>query len=336
MSQLPQDKITQQFTEGYNKAQELYANDKLQECIDESRLLIAEPAIPRYHRIKTLLMLASTVPDLAEAMQFHKEASLLWHLVRRHYPQGHDVDVDKIMAEMWTALQELKDVLREEASDDNDDDQEGEEEDKELEEQLATYAEVEKERAEQEEFEDKIDAEVLGMSVEDMRAKTASKAAPTKSDNATLKPKLMNQDSRGLATVSTSNVSATSHQPTLSAEAQGMIAASKAFGFGGKPFKSPMLKDTANSPQEPDTAGSVDASEFLLPGGHEALPGRARSLRSKPQSLKLPKRRPQALLKEPTTSESSTSRRPPPVPPRFVTEIFGDTEVSKEHRGEKN
>lgn len=56
------DTIDKQFTKAFNDIADVYnaADDddelSLNKCIADARALLAEPAIPRYHRIKTLLM----------------------------------------------------------------------------------------------------------------------------------------------------------------------------------------------------------------------------------------------------------------------------------------
>jgi hypothetical protein len=106
--------IDDQFTDRFNEANALWDEDRLEECIVKARELLAEPAIPRYHEIKTLLLLASTVEDWYEANGYRIEAEGLWRIVRRWHPEGEDEELDGYMAEIRGVLDEADRVLQEE------------------------------------------------------------------------------------------------------------------------------------------------------------------------------------------------------------------------------
>jgi hypothetical protein len=67
------DTINQMFSKEYTSISEVYNASTeddvlaLKGCVLRARSLLEEPKIPRYYRIKTLLLLASTVADPEEA-----------------------------------------------------------------------------------------------------------------------------------------------------------------------------------------------------------------------------------------------------------------------------
>ena len=55
--------IDRAFTDAFNEVNQLYRDDKLGECIEKARSLLRESALPRYHRMRTLVLLGSTLED---------------------------------------------------------------------------------------------------------------------------------------------------------------------------------------------------------------------------------------------------------------------------------
>jgi hypothetical protein len=112
--------IDEAFTNGFNEANDLYNEGILDRCIEKSYALLNDPAIPIFHRIKTLILLASTLGDWNDANEHRIEAETLWRAVRRWHPQGRDTIVDEHMTEIRGTLDELDAVLREEELEDID------------------------------------------------------------------------------------------------------------------------------------------------------------------------------------------------------------------------
>jgi hypothetical protein len=108
------------FTDGVNEAGNLYNDDRLDECIEKTRNLLADGAIPRYHRMKALILLASTLGDWEEANDCHVEAETSWRVVRRWHPEGEDLELDKHMEHLRKSLDEVRDVLGETEPEDYD------------------------------------------------------------------------------------------------------------------------------------------------------------------------------------------------------------------------
>ena len=114
--------IDKSFTKALNEAGELYNNDRLDECIEQTRALLADDSIPRYHRIKALLLLASTLGDWDDANNCHAEAETLWRVVRRWNPEGEDAVLDTYMDDVREHIDEVRADLERTEPDDNDND----------------------------------------------------------------------------------------------------------------------------------------------------------------------------------------------------------------------
>jgi hypothetical protein len=106
--------IDEQFTDGFNEANACYKADKLFECIDLCYKLLDEPNIPRYHKMKTLVLLGATVGDWDEAYDCLVAAESLWKIVRRWHPEGKNATLDTGMAEIRESIEELNQALKEE------------------------------------------------------------------------------------------------------------------------------------------------------------------------------------------------------------------------------
>ncbi|KAI4920568.1 hypothetical protein J4E85_009335 [Alternaria conjuncta] len=103
--------IDKSFTKALNEAGELYNNDRLDECIEKTRALLADDAIPRYHRMKALLLLASTLGNWLDASNCHAEAEILWRVVRRWNPEGEDAVLDRHMDELREHIDDVDAAL---------------------------------------------------------------------------------------------------------------------------------------------------------------------------------------------------------------------------------
>jgi hypothetical protein len=55
--------IDQRFTDWINEATDLADQGQLEECVVKARELLARDDCPRYHRMKTLLLLAAALDD---------------------------------------------------------------------------------------------------------------------------------------------------------------------------------------------------------------------------------------------------------------------------------
>ncbi|EGP89000.1 uncharacterized protein MYCGRDRAFT_103897 [Zymoseptoria tritici IPO323] len=72
-------------------------------------------------------------------------------------------------------------------------------------------------------------------------------------------------------------------------------------------------------------SGGADVSEWHMPGGHDALPQRAKKVKTATLSRKshtLPRK--SATLSDKPKPEAETYHRPPSVAPHFAVEIFGE------------
>lgn len=105
---------TQSFTRSYNKALVFYDDDDLDECIRECQEILEKQDCPRYHRIKTLVLLGSCVADLTLVGECYREAERLWQTARQHH-SVLDVKANEALAELRELLEELVAALQREA-----------------------------------------------------------------------------------------------------------------------------------------------------------------------------------------------------------------------------
>jgi hypothetical protein len=100
--------VDKAFADGLNEASDLYNSDHLEECVNKTRVLLADPAIPRYHRIKALILLASAVGGRQEAYDLAVKAETMWRMVRRRYLEGGNTNFDEYMQNLRESLDEIR------------------------------------------------------------------------------------------------------------------------------------------------------------------------------------------------------------------------------------
>jgi hypothetical protein len=105
------DPIDIHFSEAFNRAAQKYQDNRLEECIEESRALLHCPALPRYFRISSLILLGSTLGDWPEAQKCYVLAESLWRITRRWHPEGEDEVIDESLEELREGLVELREAL---------------------------------------------------------------------------------------------------------------------------------------------------------------------------------------------------------------------------------
>jgi hypothetical protein len=108
------------FTDRLHEVADLYNSDRLDECIEKTRALLAHPSIPQYHRMSALITLASTLGDWSEANACHEKAEALWRVTRCYHPEGEDAELDTFLASLRESLDEVGAVLEQEDPDDRD------------------------------------------------------------------------------------------------------------------------------------------------------------------------------------------------------------------------
>ena len=112
----PQDitkSVDEAFTKAFNEANQHYEEDRLDECITQARALLADTAIPRYHRMRTLVLLGSCLGDWYEANSCCTQAEALWRIVRRWHPAGDNKNIDTAMTDIRESIDELEEALQE-------------------------------------------------------------------------------------------------------------------------------------------------------------------------------------------------------------------------------
>jgi hypothetical protein len=107
--------IEDQFTDALNAAYKLYHEDRLLECQKAALDLLEDYAMPRYHRMKVLILLASILGDWEEANQCRIDAWALYRLVRRWHTIGNGLITDEALDEILVQLGEVDSALEEDA-----------------------------------------------------------------------------------------------------------------------------------------------------------------------------------------------------------------------------
>jgi hypothetical protein len=110
----PSDLVNESFTKAFNKAQTLYDENKLDDCLKEVRALLDESAMPKYHRMRTLLLLTSIATDWKEAEEARVAAEALWRLVRKWHTEDSNLYIEQALVELRAMLDEAKDNLAQE------------------------------------------------------------------------------------------------------------------------------------------------------------------------------------------------------------------------------
>ena len=104
-------KIDDDFTDEYNKLQKLYDDNQLDQCIKDAPALLDDPAMPRFHRMKTISFLASCHFDFEKADECRAQAEAYWRIERACYKEGQSEAVDKELGDLRLTLDELKEAF---------------------------------------------------------------------------------------------------------------------------------------------------------------------------------------------------------------------------------
>jgi hypothetical protein len=94
----------------------LYNNDRLDEWVEKARELINGPGTTRYHRMKMLILLSSTLGEWEEAEECRYAAETLWRVHRSWHPEGKNEELDIYMVEIRASLDKVVAVSNQEDS----------------------------------------------------------------------------------------------------------------------------------------------------------------------------------------------------------------------------
>ncbi len=99
------------FNEAVDDLIKLWDEDQLVECVIKTRELLDNPNLPRYHRMRALILLGATLADLDDCQACYEEAESIWRLVKYWNPEGQDKDVDEVLAGLRRSLNSLSYAL---------------------------------------------------------------------------------------------------------------------------------------------------------------------------------------------------------------------------------
>jgi len=99
--------IDKAFTKALNEAGSFCNKDRLDKCTEMARALLAHKSTSRHHRMKALMLLASTLGDWEDANNCRVEAETLWRAHRRRHPEGENAALDRYTDELRGFLDEV-------------------------------------------------------------------------------------------------------------------------------------------------------------------------------------------------------------------------------------
>ncbi|KAK0254764.1 hypothetical protein LTR12_013635 [Friedmanniomyces endolithicus] len=93
------DQVIETYKASYDACYALYDKDELAECVDQAQDLLDDSGLPRFFRIKLLVLMAACIGDFWEEAEILKEADRVWHHVRSYHRRG-DTEVDECLEEL--------------------------------------------------------------------------------------------------------------------------------------------------------------------------------------------------------------------------------------------
>ncbi|CAN9216763.1 unnamed protein product [Alternaria alternata] len=105
------DEIDRQFSLGFNAAVELHKQHEFDDCIKALRNLLADDAIPRYHRIKCLALLACLLDDWHEGYSCYIKAETIWRIAKQWHHDETNPVIIKSLDHLHECLEEAKQIL---------------------------------------------------------------------------------------------------------------------------------------------------------------------------------------------------------------------------------
>ncbi|KAF2623474.1 hypothetical protein BU25DRAFT_414477 [Macroventuria anomochaeta] len=69
--------IDKNFSKRLDRAYDYFDSDRLEDCLLQAREILDDSACPRYHRMKTLILLGGVLGDWYEAKKCHRRRSIV-------------------------------------------------------------------------------------------------------------------------------------------------------------------------------------------------------------------------------------------------------------------
>jgi hypothetical protein len=107
------DSMNQAFLEAVNHLIHLYNDDMLDECAEGAEELLKDYDMPRYFRMKVLIMLANIQIGWEPAEDYLIRAENLWRCIRRANPEGTHAATDRYLVEIRDFLDDVKGAVEE-------------------------------------------------------------------------------------------------------------------------------------------------------------------------------------------------------------------------------
>ncbi|KAH0335156.1 hypothetical protein KCU81_g9172, partial [Aureobasidium melanogenum] len=97
-----------QYETDYQNAKTAIDAGNMTDGLAACESLLTDPDLPRYYRIKTLILLASATKEWRQKESLRLRAEHTWTESRRLHPEGQNTTTDTVLAELRESLDELK------------------------------------------------------------------------------------------------------------------------------------------------------------------------------------------------------------------------------------
>lgn len=99
------------FDGAINEAVQCYQNDEPEKCQALAESLLANSNLPRYYRIKVLILLCGVCEERYQAHEYLREGEGLWRVTKRAHPEGGDATVDFVLGQLRDELDRVSAAL---------------------------------------------------------------------------------------------------------------------------------------------------------------------------------------------------------------------------------
>ncbi|KAK5173633.1 uncharacterized protein LTR77_002314 [Saxophila tyrrhenica] len=94
------EQVAQSWSCEYNRIRQMYEDGLMAGCVESTQDLLDDPDQPRYHRIKTLILLAYSLAEWTDMHNCSEEAERLYMVAKDYYPEVLDALKKLLLDEM--------------------------------------------------------------------------------------------------------------------------------------------------------------------------------------------------------------------------------------------
>ncbi|KAK5167092.1 uncharacterized protein LTR77_007822 [Saxophila tyrrhenica] len=118
------DLVFESYDRGYNEARARFDADDLDSAVALAQNMLDDSSLPRYHRIKLLLLMSAAVDDWEEVASMLDDAHRLWTMTRMFHREGENEEADTLLTDLRQSLDSL--IAQHAADRPKEDEEEGE------------------------------------------------------------------------------------------------------------------------------------------------------------------------------------------------------------------